>query len=704
MEKPLNMAHPRSGNPSDKNVGKDPRDPDDLTGGPGAGLGDWIFRNLTLVFALTTVFFIIGIATTLFLASRTDLAHTGLAFFKMTTWDPVPADADKLIGDVYGVLPFVYGTIVTSAIALFLAVPLGVGAAIFLAEIAPRWISTPLSFLIEMLAAVPSIVYGFWALLYLVPLMQSHGEKWLQHNLGHIPLFMKADDSGSGLSFLSAGLILALMILPFIAAVSRDVLRTVPMAQREAAYGMGATKWEGIKTVVLRYASGGIIGAIMLGLGRAIGETMAVTIVIGSKVSIPKMGDASSFSLFRPGYTMTSILADQYPSPNSPLHTSALTQVALTLFVVTIVLNGAARGLVWLTALRTGGTSSEFSIKAKNFTISGIRVILAAIGIAALRYQLVHDFNTRGTGGFFGGAFLFTLFLASLFAFNRYIPGKPFFVKWRQFCNGFALAMCGLAAVIGCLALLTLFYFVAKEGFSSVNAQFFRMPNPTDPDKGGLRHAIAGTGLFIAMASAIGIPFGVMGGIFLSEFGNNKLGFWVRFATDLLNGVPSIVIGIFAYQMIIVPTRGNFGYAGGFALGIMMIPTVMRTTEELVRLVPQALREASLALGATQVRTIWKIVLPAAKSGIVTGVLLAVARIAGETAPLLMVGSNNSLWNTNPHGQLASLPVQIYVLRDGASELALKQSWGVALVLVVMVLSLNIVARLLTRNRMGATH
>ncbi|MCW3096657.1 MAG: phosphate transporter, permease protein PstA/phosphate transporter, permease protein PstC [Chthonomonadaceae bacterium] len=698
------MAQTLSGNPSDAPADKDTRSSGDLTGGFGAGLGDWIFRNLTLVFALTTVVFILGIAVTLFLASRANLTHTGFSFFKMTTWDPVPADADKLIGDIYGVLPFVYGTLVTSAIALILAVPIGVGAAIFLAEIAPRWLSTPVSFLIEMLAAVPSIVYGFWALLYLVPLMQLHGEKWLHRVLGHIPFFMPADDSGSGYSYLTAGLILTLMILPFIAAVSRDVLRTVPMAQREAAYGMGATKWEGIKTVVLRYASGGIIGAIMLGLGRAIGETMAVTIVIGSKVNIPKFGDASSFSLFRPGYTMTSILADQYPSPNSPLHIAALTQVALTLFAVTILLNGAARGLVWLTALRAGGTSSEFSITAKTWITSAMRWSVLALVALTLLYQMVHDFSTWKLGGFTGGAFLITAALALLFGFNRYIPGKPFFVKWRQFCNVFALVMCGLAALVASAALLTLFYFVAKEGFSSVNAQFFKMPNLTDPDKGGMLHAIAGTGLFIAMASAIGIPIGVMGGIFLSEFGNNKIGFWVRFATDLLNGVPSIVLGIFAYQMIVVRTQSNFGYAGGFALGIMMIPTVMRTTEELVRLVPQALREASLALGATQVRTIWKIVLPAAKSGIVTGVLLAVARIAGETAPLLMVGCNSSLWHTNPHGQLASLPVQIYVLRDAPTDLALKQSWGVALVLVVMVLSLNIVARFLTRNRMGAPH
>ncbi len=702
------MAQSRRGNSGTPDSGNEKNRYSDLSGGPGSGLGDWIFRNLTLLFAFFTVVLILGIAITLFLASRQNIAHTGFNFLKTSTWDPVAPDTDKLVGDLYGVLPFIYGTLVTSAIALLIAVPIGVGAAIFLAEIAPRWLSTPLSFLIEMLAAVPSIVYGFWALLYLVPLMQTKGEKWLHAALGHIPLFATADDSGSGQSFLCAGLILALMVLPFITAVSRDVLRTVPMAQREAAYGMGATKWEGIKSVVLRYASGGIIGAIMLGLGRAIGETMAVTIVIGSKVNIPKLGDPTSFSLFRPGYTMTSILADQYPSPNSPLHISALTQVALTLFLVTIVLNAMARGLVWLTALRSGGTSSEFSIKAKNAIMFSLQAAGILLFGGALLYQMWHDFSTRGTGGFFSGAFLITAFLVILGAFNRYIPGKPFFVKWRQFCNSFAMIMCGVAALLGCAALLLLLYFVVKEGLSSLNAQFFRMPNSMNPEQGGMRHAIAGTLLFIGMASSIGIPVGILGGIFLSEFGNNKLGFYIRFATDLLNGVPSIVIGIFAYQMVILSPLNtkheNFGFAGGFALGIMMIPTVMRTTEELVRLVPQALREASLALGATQVRTIWKIVLPAAKSGIVTGVLLAVARIAGETAPLLMVGCNSTLWNLNPHNQLASLPVQIYVLRDQGTDLAMKQSWGISLVLVALVLGLNIIARFLTRNRMGAAH
>jgi phosphate transport system permease protein len=216
-------------------------------------------------------------------------------------------------------------------------------------------------------------------------------------------------------------------------------------------------------------------------------------------------------------------------------------------------------------------------------------------------------------------------------------------------------------------------------------------------------HAIVGTGEFVLMASLLGIPLGILGGIYLAEFGNNRFGFALRFATDLLNGVPSIVIGIFAFTLIVQTTHGNQGFAGGFGLGVMMIPTVMRTTEELLRLVPMSLREGSLALGATYARTIWKVVLPTARNGILTGVLLAVARVAGETAPLLMVGSASSLFQTNPHGTIASLPMAIYTLYNQGSPLQFKQSWGVALILVLLVLIANLLARFATRSRTTAS-
>ncbi len=534
-------------------------------------------------------------------------------------------------------------------------------------------------------------------------------ESWLNRNFGHIPLFARAPDAGSGMDFLAAGLVLALMVLPFIAAITRDILRTVPLAQREAAYGLGATRWEVITGVVLKYAGSGIIGAVMLGLGRAIGETMAVTMVIGSKINLPTTAVPSSFSLFRPGYTMTSLLVDQYPSPNSDLQLSALTQVAFSLFLITMVVNGLARGLVWLTAMKAGGsTSSEISIRARKLSSEimrwgGIVVLAAAFG-----YQAYNDVRVHGVSGLFGGAEIIGLFIIVMIFVTVRVPATRWFLIWRRGCNRLGLAMCAVSTLIACTALALLFFYVAKAGIGALNPQFFHRPDPAHPESGGMLHAIVGTIELILMACVMGVPLGVLGGIFLAEFGNNKLGFGIRYATDLLNGVPSIVLGIFAYTLVIaikkylhVASGGpSFqGYAGGFALGIMMIPTVMRTTEELVRMVPNGIREGSLALGATHARTVWKIVLPTARPGIVTGILLGVARVAGETAPLLMVGCNSQLWSINPANAIASLPVQIYVLHDSVSPLALQQSWGVAVVLVLFVLVFNILARTLTRNR-----
>ncbi len=687
---------------------------------------DWLFRNITFAFAVSTVLAIAGIAVTLYSASHLSLQHNHLSFYSIhgvaasstpIYWDPVAADGDKLIGDVYRAMPFVYGTLVTSLIALIIAVPIGVGSAIYLSEIAPKWLSAPISFMIEMLAAVPSIVYGFWALVYLVPKLQMSDsvgnavgiESWLNRNFGHIPLFARAPDSGSGMDFLAAGLILALMVLPFITAVSRDILRTVPHSQREAALGLGATRWETIHSVVLRYASGGIIGAVMLGLGRAIGETMAVTMVIGSKINLPTRGDASSFSLFRPGYTMTSVLADQYPNANSDLHVSSLAEIAFTLFVVTMVVNGLARGLVWFTAMRTGGiTKSDTSIKLRRLLSIAVRGA-ALIAVASLfGIQIYSDMASHGIKGLLGGAELIGFGAVTLIAAGIVIPGTRHYIAWRNLSNLAGLALCCLCTAAACGALALLFVYVLKAGTGALNWQFFHRPDAMKPEAGGMLHAVAGTVELILMASVLGVPMGVLGGIYLAEFGNNRLGFWIRYATDLLNGVPSIVLGIFAYTLVIAlrtvlhapPGGATYqGYAGGFALGVMMIPTVMRTTEELVRLVPPGIREGSLALGATHARTVWGVVLPAARGGIVTGILLAIARVAGETAPLLMVGCNSQLWNINPKEAVASLPVQIYVLRDSVEPLALHQSWGVAVVLMLMVLVFNVFARFLTRSK-----
>jgi phosphate transport system permease protein len=270
-----------------------------------------------------------GLVAALVWESRTALHAFGWRFLLSSTWDPVAGQ--------FGALPFVYGTLVSSALALLIATPLSLGAAIYLAELAPFWVRPPIAFLIEMLAAVPSVVYGLWGIFVLVPWLRDWVEPALGRSLGFLPLFQGAP---YGVGMLAAGLILSIMVVPYITSVSREVLLAVPNSQREAALGLGATRWEATRIAVLRYGRSGLVGAVLLGLGRALGETMAVTMVIGNRPEV-------ALSLFAPGYTMASVLANEFTEATSDLYVSALVEVGLLLLVVTIAVNGLARLLVW---------------------------------------------------------------------------------------------------------------------------------------------------------------------------------------------------------------------------------------------------------------------------------------------------------------------------------------------------------------------
>ncbi len=291
--------------------------------------GDQAFCLLTRCAALSLPVVVIGLVLVMERAALPAMRAFGWRFLVTSTWDPV--------AEVFGVLPLIYGTLVSSALALLLAVPLGLGAAIFLTELAPIWIRPVVAFLIELLAAVPSVIYGLWGIFVLAPFLRGWVQPALGSSLGFLPLFQGPP---YGVGMLAAGIILAIMVLPFIVAVSREVLLAVPNTQREAALALGATRWEATRIAVLRYGKSGLIGAILLGLGRAIGETMAVTMVIGNRPEI-------SASLFAPGYTMASMIANEFTEATSDLYLSALVEVGLLLFVVTVVVNALARLLVW---------------------------------------------------------------------------------------------------------------------------------------------------------------------------------------------------------------------------------------------------------------------------------------------------------------------------------------------------------------------
>jgi phosphate transport system permease protein len=273
------------------------------------------------------------------------------------------------------------------------------------------------------------------------------------------------------------------------------------------------------------------------------------------------------------------------------------------------------------------------------------------------------------------------------------IPGR------RRMLSKIVVGLCGLAVLIALVPLALVFFYVIKQGFASLNWAFFtRMPKPVGEAGGGMANAILGTFFLIVIASIVAIPVGMIAGVYLSEYGRARFATLVRFTADVLNGVPSIVIGIFAYGLAVLPVHRFSALAGGLALGFMMIPIITRTTEELLNLVPSTLREGALALGATRARAAFGVMVPAALPGILTGILLALARIAGETAPLLFTSFNNRFFSTRLDQPIASLTVQVFTYAISPYDDWHRQAWAGALVLVMFVFLFSVAARMVTRR------
>ncbi len=302
---------------------------------------DFLFRTIVAFCAGSLFVVTLLILFYMIKPSMPALQKFGFRFLFTSTWDPVK--------EVYGALPFIYGTVISSFLSLVLAVPLSLGTAIYLSELAPRELRQPLTFLVELLAAIPSVVYGLWGLFVLAPLLHDHVQPFLSRHAGFLPFFQ---GEYYGVGMMAAGIILSIMIIPTIASVSREVFLAVPFSQREAALALGATRWEATRLAVLKYARTGVIGAVILGLGRALGETMAVTMVIGNKPQI-------SASLFDPSYTMSAVIANEFTEATSDLYVGALIEVGLVLFFVTLLLNILARLLVWSVSRSVKGRLME---------------------------------------------------------------------------------------------------------------------------------------------------------------------------------------------------------------------------------------------------------------------------------------------------------------------------------------------------------
>jgi phosphate transport system permease protein len=550
---------------------------------------------------------------------------------------------------------------------MLLAVPLGVGTAAFLSEIAPGWLRRIASFLVEMLAAIPSVVYGFWGIFVLAPHLQT------------LITWLGGPNTG-GFGIFPAGIILAIMIVPYVTAVSYDVCLAVPRSQREAALALGATRWQMIWSAVLPYARPGIVGACFLALGRALGETMAVTMLIGNKPFMPERvqdfldPDKTIFAL---GNTIASVIANEFTEAAYDLYLSALTALGLVLLLVTIVVNSLARLLI----RRVGRIRAWPALSER---LRAFRGKIFRAGPTPLPVAI--DFRTHAR--------------------------RVRVIDWLM--TG-VLGACVVATVGPLFFILS---YLIQRGFGALSWELFTsLPKAVGEPGGGMVHALVGSAMLVGLATLWAVPIGLLAAIYLAEYRTGRLTHTVRFVGELLAGVPSIVVGIFAYNVLVKPPgpilapvfqvlqldriTGHFsGWAGAFALGLMMIPIVMRASEESLKLVPQSIRNASYALGATQWQTVGRVLLPAALPAIITGVFLAVARVGGETAPLLLTASTSRFFPTSPNDFTPSVPLFIFTYAVSPFPDWHRQAWAAALVLLVVVMLLNFGIRFLTGRRL----
>jgi phosphate transport system permease protein len=660
-------------------------------------LGDRVFQGVCLTASLLILVMFAVLVIVLVVASWDTITGLGFDFFIRDVWNPAAGKED------YGALAFIYGTVVTSAIAMLIAIPLGVGTAAFLSEIAPGWLRRSVSFLIEMLAAIPSVVYGFWGLFVLVP--------WLGREV--VPL-LGGPDTGGGTGILPAGIILAIMIVPYVTAVSYDVCRAVPKSQREAALALGATRWQMIWSAVLPYARPGILGASFLALGRAIGETMAVTMLIGNQQVI-------QWSAFARGDSIASILANQYANASSDMLLSALTELALVLLLVSILTNSLARVLIWRTT-HGGPTSTTPHPGLLGMLRQAVATVRRALGLVvpplvvgylvnALLTSILHDSQYLPLGPVYSvglapelvnivalAVLLWALVRACRWLVNRLVPSGTSAVP--RTVNVMMTGVLGLFTAMTVVPLFFILGYIMVEGVSALNWDFFtQIPAPMGESGGGMANALVGSAMLVGLASVLAIPIGLFSAIYLAENRNSRIGSVVRFVGELLGGVPSIVIGIYAYSILVKP-MGIKGWAGAFALGVMMIPIVMRAAEESLKLVPESIRQASYALGANQWQTVMRVIVPAALPAIITGIFLAIARIGGETAPLIMTAGDNLDFPSSPSDNIPSIPYFIWKYATGNNpRVTIPQAWAAALVLLVVIMLLNFGIRFLTGKR-----
>jgi phosphate transport system permease protein len=613
----------------------------------------------------------------------------GPGFLASRQWD---ANAEG--GAAFGALPFIYGTLVTGACALLIAAPIGIATATFLSEIVGPRVRGVIAFLLEILATIPSVVYGMWGLFVLAPWIAEHVQPYAKEHwqpvidsifgvakvkgrmVPNLPLFWYPGFP-NGLGLGTAILVLSIMILPMIVSISLDSLRAVPKSYREAALGLGATRWEMIRIAVWPPARSGLFGACILALGRALGETMAVTMVIGNDTRV-------AYSIFGKGYSIASIIANEYGEADG-LKLSALMLLALILFVITLGVNLLARLLVRKPVVDKPGRFRPGHWLA---TYSGLRFVFGWIGRG---WVLLRDG------------------LLKLLRISNAVH--------RRFKNRVVLGTMGAVVVVCLIPLGALMYALVRQGGESVSMGFLTsLPKPTGEKGGGVGNAILGSSLLLLMSAVLAVPLGLALGIYLTQRSTTKLASFTRLLLDVLSGIPAIIVGVFVYTVVV--RRDGFSLhlglstiAGAMALGMIMLPIFARAAEEALKAIPKTVDEAGLGLGLPRRTVVLRILIRAAMPAILTGLFLALARVGGEAAPLLFTTQSSSFWPAHAPADLltlkplrepvASLPLIIFEYSKSPYDDWKAQAWGASLVLVCLVLAIRLSTLAYTAWRYG---
>jgi phosphate transport system permease protein len=569
----------------------------------------------------------------------------------------------------FGAFSLIVGTLLVTIGAMIIAIPLGLGSAIFISEIATPRMKSIIKPIIELLAGIPSVVFGFFGIIVLTT--------WLRISF----------NQPSGESWLAGSILLGIMAIPTITSVSEDAISSVPREYKEGSLALGATRWQTISKVIIPGALSGITAAIILGIGRAIGETMAVMMVCGNPTYglIPE----PIINVFSPIKTLTSTLGIEMGEvATGSNHYYALFGLALILLIITLVVNVIATMILG-------------RLKEKHFAMSKKRTFLSydiLKKIKKLIYLLIALLIVWML--FISTGLLPTICILAIIAAAYYLTKKITAKTMQRIAFGtIVLAILTVIIILGIILV-----YIISNGAGALSWDFITKGSSDIGRSGGIFSAIIGTLFLVIGAIAIALPLGVGSAIYLNEYKiEGKITRIIRAGADLLNGTPSIVFGLFGFAFFVLYLKMGFSLlAGQITLAFMILPTIIRTTEEALKCVPQSMREGSLALGATKLQTISKVVLPPAAPGILTGAILGIGRAAGETAPIMFTAVVFSNFIPQSVFQpVNSLPYHLFILSTSVPGSQQNQA-GTALVLLLLVIGIYLIAILL-RNRYRKT-